>query len=36
MVVDGAIISANQGVKPALSNTAIAEYAMSKIEKKQK
>ena len=33
-VIDGAMISANPGVNPALSITAIAERAMSKIENK--
>ncbi len=35
-VIDGAMISANPGVNPSLSITAIAERAMSKIEEKQK
>lgn len=34
-VVDGSMISANPGVNPSLSITAIAELAMSKIEKKE-
>jgi cholesterol oxidase len=33
-VFDGAMISANPGVNPALSITAITEYGMSKIEPK--
>jgi cholesterol oxidase len=33
-VIDGSMISANPGVNPALSITAIAERAMSKIESK--
>ncbi len=33
-VIDGAMISANPGVNPSLSITAIAERAMSRIEKK--
>lgn len=32
LVCDGSIISANPGVNPSLSITAISEYAMSKIE----
>ena len=36
MICDGSIISANPGVNPSLSITAISEYAMSKIpDKKQ-
>ncbi|MBT5527673.1 MAG: GMC family oxidoreductase [Cytophagia bacterium] len=35
-VIDGSMISANPGVNPALSITAIAERAMSKIPKKVK
>ena len=31
-VIDGSMISANPGVNPSLSITAIAERAMSKIE----
>jgi cholesterol oxidase len=31
-VIDGSMISANPGVNPALSITAIAERAMDKIE----
>ena len=34
MVCDGAMISANPGVNPSLSITAITEYAMSKIQPK--
>ncbi|WP_456379449.1 GMC oxidoreductase [Lutibacter sp.] len=34
MVCDGSIISANPGVNPSLTITAITEYAMSKIPKK--
>ena len=34
-VIDGSMISANPGVNPALSITAIAERAMSKIERKE-
>ena len=33
-VVDGSIMPANPGVNPSLTITALAEYAMSKIEKK--
>ena len=33
-VIDGSMISANPGVNPALSITAIAERAMSKIKPK--
>ena len=35
MVCDGSIISANPGVNPSLSITAISEYAMSKIGNKE-
>jgi len=35
LVIDGAMISANPGVNPALSITAIAERAMSKIPQKK-
>jgi cholesterol oxidase len=35
MVCDGAMISANPGVNPSLSITAITEYAMSKIPNKE-
>jgi cholesterol oxidase len=35
MVCDGSIISANPGVNPSLSITAISEYAMSKIPNKE-
>ena len=34
-VIDGSMISANPGVNPSLSITAIAERAMSKIERKE-
>ena len=34
LVCDGSMISANPGVNPSLSITAISEYAMSKIEAK--
>ena len=34
-VIDGAMISANPGVNPSLSITAIAERAMEKIPTKQ-
>jgi cholesterol oxidase len=33
-IIDGSIMPANPGVNPALTITALAEYAMSKIEKK--
>ncbi|HUF00095.1 MAG TPA: GMC oxidoreductase [Anaerolineales bacterium] len=33
-VIDGSIMPANPGVNPALTITALAEYAMSKIEEK--
>ncbi len=33
-VVDGSIMPANPGVNPSLTITALAEYAMSKVEKK--
>ncbi|MCO4823118.1 MAG: GMC family oxidoreductase [Flavobacteriaceae bacterium] len=36
MVCDGAMISANPGVNPSLSITAITEHAMSKIDTKSK
>ena len=36
MVCDGSMISANPGVNPSLSITAISELAMSKIEPKGK
>ena len=35
LIVDGSMISANPGVNPSLSITAIAERAMSKISPKQ-
>ncbi|MEO7283518.1 GMC oxidoreductase, partial [Gelidibacter sp.] len=34
-VIDGAMISANPGVNPSLSITAIAEHAMAQIPNKQ-
>ena len=34
-VIDGSMISANPGVNPALSITAIAERAMDKIPRKR-
>jgi len=34
LVCDGSMISANPGVNPSLSITAITEYAMAKIGKK--
>jgi len=33
-VIDGAAVSANPGVNPSLTITALAEYAMSKIQRK--
>jgi cholesterol oxidase len=33
-IIDGAIVPANPGVNPSLTITALAEYAMSKIEQK--
>jgi cholesterol oxidase len=33
-VIDGAMISANPGVNPSLSITAIAEHAMTQISNK--
>jgi len=33
-IVDGSVMPANPGVNPSLTITALAEYAMSKIEKK--
>jgi cholesterol oxidase len=36
LVIDGSMISANPGVNPSLSITAIAELAMSKISTKEK
>ncbi len=35
-IIDGSIMPANPGVNPSLTITALAEYAMSKIESKQK
>lgn len=35
-IVDGSIMPANPGVNPSLTITALAEYAMSKVEKKTK
>jgi len=35
LICDGSMISANPGVNPSLSITAITEYTMSKIQKKQ-
>ncbi|MDX1316803.1 MAG: GMC oxidoreductase, partial [Xanthomarina gelatinilytica] len=35
LVCDGSMISANPGVNPSLSITAITEHAMSKIEPKK-
>ena len=35
MICDGSMISANPGVNPSLSITAISEYAMSKIPHKE-
>ena len=34
-VVDGSVMPANPGVNPSLTITALAEYAMSKVESKQ-
>jgi cholesterol oxidase len=34
-IIDGSIVPANPGVNPALTITALAEYAMSKIKSKQ-
>ncbi len=34
-IIDGSIMPANPGVNPSLTITALAEYAMSKISKKQ-
>ena len=36
LVCDGYMISANPGVNPSLSITAITEHAMSKIPSKEK
>jgi cholesterol oxidase len=33
-IIDGSVMPANPGVNPSLTITALAEYAMSKIEKK--
>jgi len=33
-IIDGSIVPANPGVNPSLTITALAEYAMSKIQKK--
>jgi cholesterol oxidase len=33
-IIDGSIVPANPGVNPSLTITALAEYAMSKVEKK--
>jgi cholesterol oxidase len=33
-IVDGSIMPANPGVNPSLTITALAEYAMSKVRKK--
>ena len=33
-IIDGSIMPANPGVNPSLTITALAEYAMSKVEKK--
>jgi cholesterol oxidase len=35
LVIDGSMISANPGVNPSLSITAIAEHAMSLVEGKK-
>ena len=35
-IVDGSIMPANPGVNPSLTITALAEYAMSKVEEKSK
>jgi len=34
-IIDGSIVPANPGVNPSLTITALAEYAMSKIQKKK-
>ena len=34
-IIDGSIMPANPGVNPSLTITALAEYAMSKINRKQ-
>lgn len=36
MVIDGSMISANLGVNPSLSITAIAEHAMDQVPEKSK
>jgi cholesterol oxidase len=33
-IIDGSIVPANPGVNPSLTITALAEYAMSKVQKK--
>jgi cholesterol oxidase len=33
-VIDGSVMPANPGVNPSLTITALAEYAMSKVENK--
>jgi cholesterol oxidase len=33
-VIDGSVMPANPGVNPSLTIAALAEYAMSKIQKK--
>jgi len=33
-IIDGSVMPANPGVNPSLTITALAEYAMSKVEKK--
>ena len=35
-VIDGSTVPANPGVNPTLTITALAEYAMSKVEEKAK
>ena len=35
LIIDGSIVPANPGVNPSLTITALAEYAMSKIESKK-
>ena len=34
-VVDGSVIPSNLGVNPSLTITALSEYAMSKIQRKE-